>query len=169
MSYHDLFNRYGSEQDSAEVRPYLHIQHPRKLTTPEEIAYRDKDAAESIKQLEIIIADLKDYRQALAARYGELETMPYKAVETGTPPPLAGQHRIHRDHHQNPLRRHPNKGASGILLRQGPPQSHFPVSRTTETAPRPGIRHGYRKKIMGEIAKAAPLGAALICLLSLSV
>lgn len=77
MSYHDLLHRYGSEQESAEVRPYIYIQHPRKLTTPEEIAYRDKDAAKAIQQLERIIADLKDYRQALAARYGELETMPY--------------------------------------------------------------------------------------------
>lgn len=77
MSYHDLLNRYGSEQDSAEVRPYIYIQHPRKLNTPEEIAYRDKSAADNIRQLETIIENLKDYRQALAARYGELETMPY--------------------------------------------------------------------------------------------
>ena len=77
MSYHDLLYRYGYEQDSAEVRPYIYIQHPRKLSTPEQIMYRDKDAAENIRRLESIIADLKDYRQALAARYGELETMPY--------------------------------------------------------------------------------------------
>lgn len=77
MSYHDLLHRYGSEQDSAEVRPYIYIQHPRKLNTPEEIAYRDKSAADNIRQLEAIIENLKDYRQALAARYGELEAMPY--------------------------------------------------------------------------------------------
>lgn len=77
MSYHDLLYRYGYEQDSAEVRSYIYIQAPQKLRTPEEIAYRDKTTAESIKQLEKILEDLKDYRQALAARYGELETMPY--------------------------------------------------------------------------------------------
>lgn len=77
MSYHDLLYRFGSEQESAEVRPYIYIQHPRKLSTPEEIMYLDKDAAANIQRLESIIADLKDYRQALAARYGELETMPY--------------------------------------------------------------------------------------------
>ena len=77
MSYHDLLYRFGSEQESAEVRPYIYIQHPRKLSTSEEIMYRDKDAAANIQRLESIIADLKDYRQALAARYGELETMPY--------------------------------------------------------------------------------------------
>ena len=77
MSYHDLLHRFGSEQESNEIRPYIYIQHPRKLSTPEEIMYRDKDAAANIQRLESIIADLKDYRQALAARYGELETMPY--------------------------------------------------------------------------------------------
>lgn len=77
MSYHDLLYRFGSEQESAEVRPYIYIQHPRKLSTPEEIMYRDKDAAANIRRLETIIENLKDYRQALAARYGELETMPY--------------------------------------------------------------------------------------------
>lgn len=80
MSYHDLLNRFGYEQDTAEVRPYIYIQSPRKLSTPEEIAYRDKHAAESIAQLERIIEDLKDYRKALAARYGELETLPYTRV-----------------------------------------------------------------------------------------
>lgn len=77
MSYHDLLYCYGSEQESAEIRPYTYIQAPQKLTTLEKIARQDKSTAEYIRQLEAIIADLKDYRQALAARYGELETMPY--------------------------------------------------------------------------------------------
>ena len=77
MSYHDLLMRYGSEQESNEVRPYFYIQQPKKLTTPEEITYRDKAAAEYIAQLEAIISDLKDYRKALTERYNQLETMPY--------------------------------------------------------------------------------------------
>lgn len=77
MSYHDLLHQYGSEQDSAETRIYIYAQNPRKLKTPGDIAYRDKDAAANIARLEKLIEDLKDYRQALAARYGELETMPY--------------------------------------------------------------------------------------------
>lgn len=77
MSYHDLLDRYGREQESAEVRTYIYVQDPRKLSTHEQIIYRDKDAAENILRLESIIADLKDYRKALAARYSELETMPY--------------------------------------------------------------------------------------------
>lgn len=77
MGYQNLLSRYGSVQDSGETRAYIYVMHPRKLTKPEEIAYRDKRAAEDIAQLERIIEDLKDYRNALAARYGELETMPY--------------------------------------------------------------------------------------------
>lgn len=80
MSYHDLLYRFGYEQESAEVRPYIYVQAPHKLSTPEEIAYRDKDAAANIARLEQIILDLKDYRQALAARYGELMTLPYTRV-----------------------------------------------------------------------------------------
>lgn len=77
MGYQNLLMRYGSVQDSGETRAYIYVMHPRRLTKPEEIAYRDKRAAEDIAQLERIIEDLKDYRNALAARYGELETMPY--------------------------------------------------------------------------------------------
>ena len=77
MSYQNLLMRYGSEQDSGETRLYIYAMHPRKLTTPKEIIYRDTQAAGDIAQLERIIEDLKDYRKALAERYGELETMAY--------------------------------------------------------------------------------------------
>ena len=80
MSYKDLLQQYGSQQESAEHRIYIYAQDPRKLKTPSEVAYRDKDAAEKIRQLEKYITDLKDYRQALAARYGELETLPYTTL-----------------------------------------------------------------------------------------
>lgn len=77
MSYHDLLMMYGSEQESAEQRVYIYAQAPNKLKTPEEVVYRDRDAAEKIRQLEKLVEDLRDYRQALAARYGELATLPY--------------------------------------------------------------------------------------------
>lgn len=77
MSYHDLLNQYGHEQPQAETRVYIFVQAPQKLTTPDEVAYRDKTAAQDIKRLEKLIDDLKDYRRALAARYAELETLPY--------------------------------------------------------------------------------------------
>lgn len=77
MSYHDLLNQYGHEQPQAETRVYIFTQNPQKLTTPEEVAYRDRTAAQDIKRLEKLVDDLKDYRRALAARYAELETLPY--------------------------------------------------------------------------------------------
>lgn len=75
MSYHKYLTRYGSPSDTAEIRQY--IVDPRKLTTTQDIIYRDKDTAANIASLEHIIEALKDYRKALAERYGELETMPY--------------------------------------------------------------------------------------------
>ena len=77
MNYHDLLNQNGHEQPQAETRFYIFTQAPQKLTTPDEVAYRDKTAAQDIKRLEKLIDDLKDYRRALAARYAELETLPY--------------------------------------------------------------------------------------------
>ena len=78
--YRKYLTRYGSLSDTAEVRPYIYLVDPGKLSTPEDIARRDKYAAENIAELEHIIDALKDYRKALAARYGELETMPYKRL-----------------------------------------------------------------------------------------
>ena len=77
MSYHDLLNCYGHEQDSAEQRIYIYCQNPKKIHKTKDIEYRDRAAAQDIARLEKIIEDLKDYRQALAARYAQLETMAY--------------------------------------------------------------------------------------------
>ena len=77
MSYHDLLNQYGHERPQAETRVYIFAQAPQKLTMPEEVAYRDRTAAQDIKRLEKLVEDLKDYRRALASRYAELETLPY--------------------------------------------------------------------------------------------
>ena len=78
MSYHDLLNQYGQEQKSAEQRIYIYAQAPKSLTTTEEVVYRESSVRQTIGQLEKIIADLKDYQIALAARYAELETMSYQ-------------------------------------------------------------------------------------------
>lgn len=77
MSFRKYLTRYGSPAESAEIRTYIFLVDPQKLTTPKDIIYRDKNAADNITELEHIIEALKDYRKALAARYGELETMPY--------------------------------------------------------------------------------------------
>ena len=80
MSYRKYLTRYGSPSDTADIRPYIYLVDPGKLSTPDKISRRDKYAAENIAELEHIIEALKDYRKALAARYGELETMPYKRL-----------------------------------------------------------------------------------------
>ena len=80
MSYRKYLTRYGSPADSAEIRPYIYLVDPGKLSTARDIEWRDKDTADNIRCLESIVEALKDYRKDLAARYGELETMPYKRV-----------------------------------------------------------------------------------------
>lgn len=80
MSYHDLLTKYGSEQTSTETHVHIYTIHPRKLKSSDEIEYIDKNTAGQIKRLEKLIEDLKDYRAALTARYGELLTMAYKST-----------------------------------------------------------------------------------------
>ena len=73
---------YGSEQETAEQRIYIYVQHPRTMETPHDVEWRDGRVAVEIKRLESMIDDLRDYRVALAQRYAELETMPYTRVLT---------------------------------------------------------------------------------------
>lgn len=80
MSYKDHLQRYGSAADTGEIRFNIFIQDPAKLNTAKEIAWRDKYIAADIAELERIAADLKEYRQDLARRYSELETMLYSDV-----------------------------------------------------------------------------------------
>lgn len=77
MSYHKYLTRYGSPSDTGEIRFSIYLTAPEKLTTPKDIVWRDKHTAEEINRLETVLEALKDYRKDLAARYGELETMPY--------------------------------------------------------------------------------------------
>ena len=77
MSYRKYLTRYGSPAETGEIRFNIYIQDPAKLTTPKDIVWRDKYIAEDITRLESVLEALRDYRKDLAARYGELETMPY--------------------------------------------------------------------------------------------
>lgn len=77
MSYKDHLQRYGSPSSTGEARLYIYFQDPAKLEKAKDIEWRDRTAAQDIAQLEKLIADLREYRQALAARYAELETMLY--------------------------------------------------------------------------------------------
>ena len=80
MSYRDRLQRYGNPSQTGEERLWILFHDPAKLNTAKEIAWRDQSAAGDIARLESLIADLKEYRQALAARYSELETMLYSDV-----------------------------------------------------------------------------------------
>lgn len=76
MSYTDWF---GSYRDKAEQRLYAYIRKPEKLSA-ENIPMYDGMAAQRIADAQKLIADLTEYRQALAARYAELQIMPYRRV-----------------------------------------------------------------------------------------
>lgn len=73
MEWKEIFRR-GRE---AEIRVSGYFQHPDKLDTPERVAYYDRSAAGTIQRMEEYIESLRGYRQALAARYAALASMPY--------------------------------------------------------------------------------------------
>ena len=76
MSYTDLFQRYGAPSKEAEIRIWYYLQRPEALDTFDRIKHYDTQAAQLIAQCEKLIEDMSEYRQALAARYNELATMP---------------------------------------------------------------------------------------------
>ena len=76
MSYEPLFQRYGSPSREAEINIRGYLVKPDKLTQ-ERIRGNDESAARLIERCEEVIAALKEYRQALAARYAELDAAPY--------------------------------------------------------------------------------------------
>ena len=78
MSYNDLFTRYGSPSNQAEITIREYLTRPDKLDTAQRIADYDKSAARTIERCKELIEDLSLYRQDLARRYAELETMSYK-------------------------------------------------------------------------------------------
>lgn len=77
MSYHKYLTKFGSPADAGEIRFSICLTAPEKLTTANDISWRDKRIEEEITRLESVMEALRDYRKDLAARYGELETMPY--------------------------------------------------------------------------------------------
>ena len=73
MEWEEIFRR-GRE---AEIRVSGYFQHPDKLDTPERVAYYDRSAAGTIQRMEEYIEALRGYRQALAARYADMASIPY--------------------------------------------------------------------------------------------
>ena len=67
MSLETLFTRYGQPSDEGRINITGYLQHPAKLTT-EKIKHYDQTAARLIFEAQQAVADLTEYRQALAAR-----------------------------------------------------------------------------------------------------
>ncbi len=78
MSLESFFSRYGSPSTEANFSRHYYFTRADRLNTAKRIADADKYAAQDIAELEELIADIKSYRQTLAARYAELDTMPYQ-------------------------------------------------------------------------------------------
>lgn len=77
MDWKELFAHCWNNSLECNIRVNDCIIHPDKLDTPERIAYYDRSAAGTIQRMEEYIEALKGYRQALAARYVALASMPY--------------------------------------------------------------------------------------------
>ena len=77
MAYLDLFQRYGSPSREADIRLSAYLIRPDVLTA-DRIQYNDENAARIIAQCQALIAQLTEYRQALADRYAALATAAYR-------------------------------------------------------------------------------------------
>lgn len=71
-----LFTRYGSPARETELRATCYCIRPDQLDTLDAVAWRDKDTARMLAQLDTMTAQLKAYRAALAQRYSEIATTP---------------------------------------------------------------------------------------------
>ena len=77
MSYKErIENTYKTAY--AEARPWIMFYKTAKLRSSADVQRADDRAARDIAEMEKLIDDLKEYRQALAARYSQLETMSYR-------------------------------------------------------------------------------------------
>lgn len=78
MSYEALFSRYGYPTGDGRVEIRGYLGRPEKQDKLESVIYQDQTAARLIRECLETVELLKEYRQALAQRYGQMETMPYK-------------------------------------------------------------------------------------------
>ena len=76
MSYLDLFQRYGSTREDADIRLTGYLSRPDTLTA-DRIKRNAESAARLIDECQALLTDLTEYRQALAARYASLATAAY--------------------------------------------------------------------------------------------
>lgn len=73
MSYKD----WNARGDEFKKDVYIWLMQPSYYNSCARVEREDKSTAGMIAHLETIIADLKEYRRELAARYAELATMGY--------------------------------------------------------------------------------------------
>lgn len=91
MPMEDLFRRCGTASGDAEIRLTAYLARPDTLTA-DRIAWHDHSAAETISRCQTLIADLTEYRQALAERYAALAVMPYRSrLELRRVPLISGK------------------------------------------------------------------------------
>lgn len=76
VDWKNFFRRYGGVSKEADIRISGYLIRPDCLTR-DRIRWNDESAARIIADCEKIAEELRGYRQALAARYAELSTMPY--------------------------------------------------------------------------------------------
>lgn len=97
MSYQDWQWRGSCDIKETELHLRVYLNKPETLTL-ERIKGYDQSAARAIQQAEELIADLREYRQALAARYAQLETAAYTLrLELIRHPAWSGIHGVSYD------------------------------------------------------------------------
>lgn len=74
MSYKDLF----THRDDTDIRHYIHIRKPEAITSIKDLEYNSGRASQAIAEAEETIKTLREYQQALYARYQEIAGTNYK-------------------------------------------------------------------------------------------
>ena len=77
MSYETWFHHGTWYNPEYRVNLYGYFRDPEKLTQ-KDIDWQEQSAARCIAEAQELIADLQEHRKALAARYAELASAPYK-------------------------------------------------------------------------------------------
>lgn len=78
MSYRQWFDRGSWYKSDNYLERRCYVADPEKQTDLKHIQWLDKQAAEYIAAYASTLEKVKEYRAALAARYAELVSMPYR-------------------------------------------------------------------------------------------
>lgn len=72
----NLFTRYGSQSNEAEIRICGHLTRADVIDESERLLYYDKEAERLINTARTLIATMTEYRATLSERYNYLDTSP---------------------------------------------------------------------------------------------